>query len=87
MQNRYHLEDQTLDSLLTELKKERDPELRDKAYYKCLEEILEQAVEVPVCQCRTCICFSAQTVDVETIPDDMTAFYPWLIEIEKLRLQ
>lgn len=85
-ENRYHLSNRKLDELLIALKKESKLENARKMYYECLELILEQAVEVPVYQCRNYVLFSGQTVDTDTIADDMTGFYQWIEEIELLQL-
>lgn len=85
-ENLYHIGDRTLDQKLTALKAESDPELSKKIYLECLELILEQAVEVPVYQCRSCILFSGQTVNTDTIAEDLTGFYSWTQEIEQMEL-
>lgn len=84
--NLYHIGDRTLDQKLSALNTESDPELSKKMYQECLELILEQAVEIPVYQCRSCILFSGHTVNTDTIAEDLTGFYSWTQEIELLEL-
>lgn len=84
--NLYHIRNAALGKKLTELKGESDPEMVRKMYYECLELILEQAVEVPVYQCRCCVLFSGQSVNTDTIAEDITGFYAWIREIELLEL-
>ncbi len=85
-ENLYHTGNTALDKKLIELKGAWEPETVRKMYYECLELILEQAVEIPVYQCRSCVLFSGQCVNVDTIPEDVTGFYSWIQEIERLEL-
>lgn len=85
--NLFGLADRAIDAQLTVLRKETGYEAKKPEYYECLELILDQAVIVPVYQYRNCICFSAKTVDIESIAEDLTSFEPWREEICSLRMK
>lgn len=84
--NLYQIGDLTLDKKLAVISTETDLEEARKQYLECLELILEQAVEVPVYQCRSCVLFSGKTVNTDTIAEDLTGFYSWTQEIQLLEL-
>ena len=75
--------DKNLDSILSEARGVRDPEIRKGLYKNALDKIAAWAVEVPVYQRRVRWEYS-EGVDPETLPPETTAFYGWWCEAEKL---
>lgn len=85
--NHYHIQDTDLDKWIMDARKTDDQTTR-KAYYKqCLDRIMDWGVEIPVYQRKDCIVISTQRVDVNTVTKDITPFYGWMSEIEKLELK
>lgn len=63
-----------------------DGEDKRAAYAGCYGLLYDGwAVEIPVYQRSSCILFSTLRVDTESIPDNMTGYYDWTDEIEKIR--
>ncbi len=59
-------------------------ELRE-AFAGCYNLLFSRyAVEIPVYQRSGCILFSTLRVDVQSLPQDMTGFYDWTDEAEKI---
>ena len=59
----------------------------EKAYQKCFDAVLEQGVEVPVCEYREFILYSAERMNRSTIPESTTVFYSWFNEIQKITMR
>lgn len=58
------------------------------AYAGCYELLFDRlAVEIPIYQRSSCILFSTLRVDVSTLPQDMTSYYDWTDEAEKIALK
>ncbi len=55
-------------------------------YKSCLDIIVDWAVEVPVYQRQNAIIFSTERVNMNTVTPDITTFYGWLSEVEKIEL-
>ena len=49
--------------------------------------IVDDAVEIPVYQRQNASVFSTQRVNVDSIPQDLTTFYSYLNEIEKIQTE
>ncbi len=85
--NHYHLADANLDQLVLDARKSDDQNYRKAIYKQVLDIIMDWAVEVPNYQRQNCIIFSTQRIKIETITPDITTFWGWLSEIEKLEMQ
>ena len=49
--------------------------------------MVDWAVEVPVYQRQNAIVFRPSAVKMETVTPDITTFYGWMSEIEKLEMK
>lgn len=59
-----------------------------EAYASCYELLFDRcAVEIPVYQRSSCILFSTLRVDISTLPQNMTGYYDWTDEAEKIGLK
>ena len=52
-----------------------------------MEIVMDWGCELPLYQRKECILFSTERVDISTIPQDMTPFWSWDAEIEKLAVK
>ena len=80
----YDIADPELDDLILEARTSMDQSYRKQIYKACLDIIVDWAVEVPVYQRQNAIIFSTQRVNMDTVTPDITTYYGWMAEIEKL---
>ncbi len=85
--NHYHIDDATLDQLIVDARKSDDQSYRKAIYRQALDLIADWAVEIPAYQRQNSTVFSTARVDVNTITPDITTFWGWLKEIEKVAMQ
>ncbi|MBQ6294010.1 MAG: hypothetical protein IJK77_09185 [Lachnospiraceae bacterium] len=79
--NIYGIKDDELDECLAELKKTTDPAEKTSLSLKIMNIVKEWAVEVPCYQLYNYYVYNAQTLKVESIPKELTAYHSWLDEI------
>ncbi|MCD7826297.1 MAG: ABC transporter substrate-binding protein [Clostridiaceae bacterium] len=84
--NIFGIQDKKLDRCAARLEKLLSSEVRQQTYRKCFERLMEQAVEVPVCETRKIVLFSSSRIDSSTIPDDITQYYSWMDVIQKMKM-
>ena len=84
--NYYAITDSTLDEDIMAARTSDDQEYRKAIYKECLDIILDWAVEVPVYQRQDCTIFSTERVNMDTVIKDMTTYYGWMAEIEKIEM-
>lgn len=82
----YDIADPDLDQMILDARTSTDQTYRKAVYKACLDTIIDWAVEVPVYQRQNAITISTERVDVNTITPDITPFWPWTSEIEKIEL-
>ena len=82
----YNIADPELDDLILEARSTSDQDSRKAMYKACLDIIIDWAVEIPVYQRQDAITISTERVDVTTVTPDITPFYGWKAEIEKLEM-
>lgn len=85
--NQYMLADPDLDQLILDARNSADQAYRKATYKAALDKIIEWAVELPVYQRQNAVIFSAERVNTDTLPGDMTTYYGFGLEIEKLALK
>ena len=85
-QKNYAIADTQLDQLILQARQSTDQSFRKAVYRQCLDIIAQWAVEVPVYQRQNAVIFATDRVNVDTITGDMTPFWGWEQEIEKLEL-
>ena len=83
--NHYHISDTQLDELIIEARTGDDRTFRTQTYKKCLDIIMDWAVEVPIYQKMEAIIFSPERIDMETVTPDITSFWGWMKDIELLQ--
>ena len=82
----YDIADPELDKLILDARTSLDQTYRKAVYKSCLDIIIDWAVEVPVYQRQNAIIFSTERVNMDTVTPDITTFYGWLQEVEKIEL-
>ena len=84
--NHYHIASPELDQLIIDARKSDDQSYRKAIYKQALDIIVDAAVEIPCYQRQNCQIFSTQRIDCSTITPDITTFWGWKAEIEKLEM-
>ena len=82
----YDINDAELNQLILDARNSLDQSYRKTLYKSCLDIIVDWAVEVPVYQRQNAIIFSTERVNMNTVAPDITTFYGWLSEVEKIEL-
>ena len=82
----YDINDAELNQLILDARNSLDQSYRKTLYKSCLDIIVDWAVEVPVYQRQNAIIFSTERVNMNTVTPDITTFYGWLSEVEKIEL-
>lgn len=85
--NNYHIADAELDALIMEARSSDDQAFRKAEYKQCLDIILDWAVELPTYQRQNCVIYSPERINEDTMAKDVTPFYKWMSEIEKIEMK
>ena len=85
--NHYHIDDSELNRLIMEARSSDDQSFRKATYKECLDIIVDWAVEIPCYQRQNCIIFSTKRINIDTLTPDITTFWGWMSEIEKLEMR
>ena len=85
--NHYQVDDPDLDDLIVEGRGSADTEYRKSVYRDAMDIIMDWGCELPLYQRKDCTTFSSERIDINTIPQDMTPYWGWYAEVEKLALQ
>lgn len=83
----YWIKDAELDELIMLARQSTDQNYRKTLYKQCLDIVADWAVEIPVYQRQNCIIFSSERVDLSTVTPDITTYWYWYNDIEKLDLK
>lgn len=84
--NYYQINDSDLDELIVAARQSTDQDARKAMYKEAMEIILDWGVELPVYQRSEVTLFSAERVKTASIPGDMTPYWGWMSEVEKIEL-
>jgi peptide/nickel transport system substrate-binding protein len=84
--NIFGISDKRMNRLVKKLDTLLSSQDRKAVYQKCFEQVLDLAVEVPVCEYKEVSLFSAKRIKADTIPQDITPYYSWLNEIQKVEM-
>ncbi len=84
--NHYHIQSDVLDQLIVDARQSADQDYRKQVYKAALDEIIDWAVEVPTYQRQNIIIASSQRVDIPTVTGDVTTFWKWTEDIEKVKM-
>ena len=82
--NHYQIVDEALDNLIIAGRTSADNDFRKATYKSAMEIIMDWGVELPLYQRKDCIVTSTIRVDNDTMPADLTPYYGWYAEVEKL---
>ena len=85
--NYYEINDADLDELIEAARQTTDQDARKAMYKEAMEIILDWGVELPVYQRSEATIFSSERVDTATIPNDMTPYWTYQSEINKIALK
>lgn len=83
----YHIKDAQLDELILLARQSTDQAYRKTLYKECLDIISDWAVEIPVYQRQNVVIFSTRRINMETLTPDITTFWGWENDIEKLEMK
>ena len=82
--NHYSVDDAALDELIVAGRASADTEERKSIYKEAMEIIMDWGCELPTYQRKECTIASTERVNVDTMPKDMTPYWGWMAELEKL---
>ncbi len=85
--NHYYLTDENLDKLIADARSSSDKSFRKATYKECLETIIDWAVEIPTYQRQNAFIYSTERVNTDTLTPDVTTFWSWMSEIDKLEMR
>ena len=82
--NHYSVDDEDLDALIAAGRASADTEERKSIYKEAMEIIMDWGCELPTYQRKECTTTSSIRIDNNTMTPDMTPYWGWNAEIEKL---
>lgn len=82
----YDICDPELDQLIMDARSTTDQAARKVMYKAALDIVVDWAVEIPVYQRQNAVIYSTQRVNGATFTPDVTTFYTWLSECDKVEL-
>ena len=85
--NHYQVDDPELDALIAEGRGSSDTEYRKSVYKDAMNIIMDWGCELPLYQRKDCTTFSSERIALDTIPQDMTPYWGWYAEINKMAIQ
>ena len=85
--NYYKIADKDLDELIMSGRQSTNQTYRKGLYKAAMEIIMDWGVELPVYQRSEAIIVSSERVNIDTLPKDMTPYWTWASELEKLELK
>jgi len=83
----YRIYSDELDAMIEDARTSTDQTYRKAVYKECLDFIVDYAVEIPVYQRQDVTIFSSTRIDTDSLPGDMTTFYSFYAEIEKIAMK
>lgn len=86
-ENIFGIADKDMDKHTQSLTELMSAAKRQSIYQQCFDDVLDWAVEVPVCEFRELTMFSSSRIDKNTIPDNTTVYYDWMNEIHKIAMK
>lgn len=83
----YWLKDAQLDELIEMARQSTDQTYRKTLYKEALDIVADWAVEIPMYQRQNCIIFSTERINMDTVTPDITTYWTWRNDIEKLEMK
>lgn len=85
--NYYLIADDELDELIEAGRLSTDQTYRKSLYKAAMEIIMDWGVELPIYQRSECMMFATERVNTASLPTDMTPYWTWKSEVEKLEMK
>ena len=82
----YDIKDAELDEIIVDARSTTDQDARVLMYKEALDIVMDWAVELPIYQRQNCYIFSTERVKIDTLTPDMTTYWDWMNDVEKLEL-
>ncbi|OUN22224.1 ABC transporter substrate-binding protein [Pseudoflavonifractor sp. An85] len=82
----YDIKDPDLDEIIVAARSTTDQAARIPMYKEALDIVMDWAVELPIYQRTNCFIFSTERVNISTLTPDITTYWDWKNDIEKLEL-
>lgn len=84
--NHYHIASEELDKLILDARATTDQAARKTMYKQALDILMDWGVELPTYQRCNGFIFSTERVNVDSITPDMTPYWTWMAEIDKIEM-
>lgn len=84
--NYYGINDSDLDELIVAARQSTDQTYRKGLYQAAMDIIMDWGVEIPVYQRSEAYIFSTERVNIASLPTDMTPYWSWREEVEKIEM-
>ena len=84
--NHYHIASEELDKLIMDARATTDQAARKVMYKQALEILMDWGVELPTYQRCNGFIFSSERVNLDSITPDMTPYWTWMAEIDKIEM-
>ena len=84
--NHYHIRNEELDRLIFEARQPLDIEIRKKKYFRALDIIMEEAVEMPVFQRKNVFVFNPGNIEIDSLVQDPSPFYNYSSKIQNIKM-
>ena len=85
--NNYNIVDSELDKLIIDARQSADQAFRKATYKRALDVILDWGVEIPTYQRQNLVIFSTERVNIDSITPDITTYWGWMQDIEKMEMR
>lgn len=85
--NLFGMKDAELDRQLQVMQTFLDSAQRKECYEKCMDQVLSWGVEVPLCEYQDTLLFSSSRIRRGSIPKDLTPYYGWMDEVQKIKMK
>lgn len=85
--NHYAIQDDKLDELIMDARNSTDQSYRKATYKECMDIIMDWGVEIPTYQRQNAFVFSTERINMDTVTPDITTFWGWMNDIEKLEMK
>ncbi len=82
----YWIKDAELDELIEMARQSTDQTYRKTLYKEALDIVADWAVEIPMYQRQNCIIFSTERINMDTVTPDITTYWSWRNDVEKLEM-
>lgn len=86
-QNDVKINDKNLDKLIDQSRSTDNQEFRKATIKKALDIINDWAVQIPVYQRENATIFSTERINTKSLPENMTTYYGWYYEAEKIEMK